>query len=79
MVPAAHWPYAGVGGEVPGPGGGGCMVPGVVVSQHALRQTPPPVNSVNRITHTSKNITLATTSLRPVKMGIISILLPKFP
>ena len=42
------------GGVVPGPGG--------VVSQHALRQTPP----VNRIKHTSKNITWATTSLRPV-------------
>ena len=55
------------------PGGvsapGGCLLQGVsapwgVVSQHALRQTPP----VNRITDTSKNITLATTSLRPVKM-----------
>ena len=28
------------GGGVPGPGGG-------VVSQHALRQTPPPVNRMN--------------------------------
>ena len=52
--------------------GGGCFLPsmhwgrpaGVLPSQHALRQTPP----VNRITDTSKNITLATTSLRPVKM-----------
>ena len=35
-----------------------------VASQHALRQTPPPVN---RMTNSSKNITLATTSLRPVK------------
>ena len=42
------------------PGGGVCL--GVVVSQHALRQTPP----VNRITDTSKNITLATNSLWPV-------------
>ena len=48
---------------------GGCLLPGVsawgesMVSQHALRQTP----AVNRITDTSKNITLATTSLRPVK------------
>ena len=33
-----------------------------LVSQHALRQTPP----VNRMTNSSKNITLATTSLRPV-------------
>ena len=39
---------------------------GGVVSQHALRQTPPPVD---RITDTSKNITLATTSLRPVIRG----------
>ena len=37
--------------------------PGGVVSQHALRQTPPPVN---RMTNRCKNITLATTSLRPV-------------
>ena len=51
---------------------GGCLLLGVrvclwgvVVSQHALRQTPPP--PVNRMTNTSKNITLATTSLRPIK------------
>ena len=43
--------------------GGVCSGGGVVVSQHALRQTPPPVD---RITDTSKNITLASTSLRPV-------------
>ena len=44
--------------------GGGLLWGGdvVVVSQHALRQAPP----VNRITDTSKNITLARTSLRPV-------------
>ena len=35
-----------------------------MVSQHALRQTPPP--SVNKITDMSKNITLATTLLWPV-------------
>ena len=45
--------------------GGERLIPGGVVSQHALRQTPPPVD---RITDKSKNITLATTSLRPVKM-----------
>ena len=39
---------------------GGCLLP-----EGGLRQTRPPVN---RITDTSKNITLATTSLRPVKM-----------
>ena len=42
---------------------GGICSQGWVVSQHALRQTPP----VNRITDMSKNITLATTSWRPVK------------
>ena len=39
--------------------GGVCLVPG-----EALRRPPP----VNRITDTCKNITLATTSLRPVNM-----------
>ena len=44
-------------GVLPGPGGGGvCLVPG------GSLETPP----VNRITDTCKNITLATTSLRPV-------------
>ena len=54
-------------GVLPSQGGGGCLLPGggVVVSQHALRQTHPPP-PVNRISDTSKNITLATTSLRPV-------------
>ena len=52
----------GPGGWLPGPGGvawsggGGCLVQG---------GDPPPVN---RITDTCKNITLATTSLRPVKI-----------
>ena len=36
--------------------GGGLLRGEGVVSQHALRQTPP---TVNRITHTCKNITLA--------------------
>ena len=40
---------------------GGCLLLGVV-SQHALRQTPP----VNRMTDRCKNIALATTSLWPV-------------
>ena len=44
--------------------GGGVRFPGAgVVSQHALMQTPPPVN---KITDMSKNITLATTLLWPV-------------
>ena len=41
---------------------GGVSAPGGLVSQHALRQNPP----VNRMTNRCKNITLATTSLRPV-------------
>ena len=41
---------------------GGCLLPGGVVSQHALRQNPP----VNRMTDRCKNITWATTSLPPV-------------
>ena len=42
---------------------GGVLHPGDMASQHALRQTPsPPCGQ----TDTCKNITLATTSLRPV-------------
>ena len=44
-----------------GSGPRGCLLGGV--SQHALRQNPLPVN---RMTDRCKNITLATTSLRPV-------------
>ena len=51
------------GGVLLGPGGGFSLVPG------GFSRGPPPVN---RITDTCKNITLATTSLRPVKM--VSIL-----
>ena len=74
-VPAAHWPYAAVffpggvclvlggspcQGGLPGPGGWGVFsLPG----GPARRPPSPPVN---RITDTCKNITLATTSLRPV-------------
>ena len=46
----------------------GVSAPGGVVSQHALRRTPPPVK---RMTDRCKNITLATTSLRPVKITMI--------
>ena len=45
------------------PQGGVCSGVGVV-SQHALRHPPP----VNRMTDRCKNITLATTSLRPVNI-----------
>ena len=64
------------------PGGclllGGCVYSqgvcsqGVVVSQDALRQTPPP--PVNRMTDRCKNITLATTSLRPVIKNFKNVL-----
>ena len=59
------------GGGVPGPGGvwsGGlvCLVRGVCLS--ALWDTTPP--PVNRMTNRCKNITLATTSLRPVKIFV---------
>ena len=59
------------GGRVLPSRGGVCfLLGGVPPSQHALRQTPPP--TVNRMTGTSKNITLATTSLRPVKIGCMA-------
>ena len=58
-----------LGGCLPGPGGvspwsrGVCLVPGGSPwSRGGSLETPP----VNRITDTCKNITLATTSLRPV-------------
>ena len=35
-------------------------------SRHPLQDQTPPLPTINRITDTSKNITLATTSLRPV-------------
>ena len=71
------------GGVLSWPGGclvlGGCLLRVVsgprgesglgsgVVSQHALRQTPP----VDRITDACKNITLGPTSLRPVTLSRI--------
>ena len=80
-VPAAHWPYAGVcssGGGSPWQGGGllgmggGLLGRGSpwqgVAPQHALWQTPP----VNRMIDRCKNITLATTSLRPVNIRYLS-------
>ena len=51
---------------------GGLLGRGVVASQHALRQTPP---LVNRMTDRCKNITLATTSLRPVMDRVYNKLL----
>ena len=61
------WSGGGVcSGGVSAPGG----VPGLggLVSQHALRQNPPP--PVNRMTDRCKNINLVTTLLRPVTMTI---------
>ena len=68
-------PCPGVG-CLPGPGvsawsGGGLPGPGAMASQHALIQTPSPPTCGQ--THTCKNITLATTSLRLVKSGEIGI------
>ena len=53
--------WSGGGGGCLVPGGGGCLFPG---GGGGSPETPP----VNRITDTCKNITLATTSLRPVMM-----------
>ena len=52
---------SGPGGGVPGPGG-------VCLSALWDTTTPP----VDRMTNRCKNITLATTSLRPVKRGYLS-------
>ena len=67
LVPGGGSPWSRGGGGSPwsggvllGPGGGGSPWSGGVFSRE-----PPPVN---RITDTCKNITLATTSLRPVKI-----------
>ena len=69
------------GGGGPGPGGpgpggvpglGGCLVWRGVVSHHALRQTPPPVN---RMTNRCKNITLPQT---PFAGGNNSLAAPSF-
>ena len=56
------------GGSDPGGMGGGCLTQGVS-DPGGLPQTCPP--SVNRIIDTSKNITLATTLLRPVNMEML--------
>ena len=59
------------GGCLPGPGGVSLVQGGVSLVQGmgACPETPP----VNRITHTCKNITLATTSLQPVKISARSL------
>ena len=48
---------------------GGCLLPGGILACTEA-ETPPPVD---RITDTSKNITLATTSLRPVMTVHLSL------
>ena len=53
------------GGVLLGPGGGFSLPGGVSAWSGGVLRRPPPVN---RITDTCKSITLATTSLRPVKI-----------
>ena len=66
LIPRGGLPGPGGGslclGGLPGPGGGGSLPGGVCLVPGGLPRDPP----VNRITDTCKNITLATTSLRPV-------------
>ena len=63
------------GGGLPGLGGfslvpgGSAWSRGVYLVRGGSPETPPPVN---RITDACKNITLATTSLRPVKIGCVA-------
>ena len=52
------------GGYLPGPGGDLPLPGGVLLGRGGVLETPP----VDRITDTCKNITLATISLRPVKI-----------
>ena len=47
---------------------GGCLLPGGVVSQHALRQTPPPPCGQ---TDACKNITFATSLQTVIKMTLL--------
>ena len=61
-VPGPGRVLLGLGVVVPGPGGVS-LVPGGLPGWGGSPETPP----VERITDTCKNITLATTSLRPVK------------
>ena len=62
-----------VGGGLPGLGGGGVSGLGGVPGPGGSASVPcgiPPPPPVNRMTDRCKNITLATTSLRPVKIGL---------
>ena len=63
ILPGAGGGVLPAGGGLPGPGGSS-LPGGVCLVRGGARRTPP----VDRITDTSKNITLATTSLRPVKI-----------
>ena len=56
------------GGGVPGLGGGSASVPCGI--------PPPPPPPVNRMTDRCKNITLATTSLQPVKIAESQLIHP---
>ena len=71
-VPADQWPYP--GGGLPARGGsacqGGLCLPGGVGIPACTEADPPPVN---RMTDRCKNITLAKTSFRPVKICLTSV------
>ena len=58
----------GGGGECGGVCSGGVPGPRGVVSQHALRQTPP--RETEFLTHVTENITLPQTSFRAVKIAV---------
>ena len=63
------WSWGGLpgpGGGLLGPGGVSLVPGGSALVPGGFSGDPPPVN---RITDTCKNITVATTSLRPVKMN----------
>ena len=65
--------------RMPGEGvlpSGGCLLPEACADIPACTEADPP--PVGRITDTRKNITLATTSLRPVKNFIVELMVDLF-
>ena len=62
-LPGLGGALPGRGGALSGPGGGWCVWPGGGIPACTEADTPPPPRGQ---THACKNITLATTSLRPV-------------
>ena len=78
LVPRGGSPWSGgvllgPGGVLLGPGGFSLVPGGGLPGRGGSPETPPPVD---RITDTCKNITLATTSLRPVKMALVLLVKP---